>query len=277
MRLDRWLPVLACVSAAALPLGPYSASAAASTETNCCFELAVEGEETASLDYGDELPQPYHGRYALGRYWSVRSIVSFQKSSSSSRATLVERTSEVRLTTVEETTLSERHARLDQHGNYTYPYEPIPCGPEHPMFPEPGEESPHPETGVVSLPKRSSGYRLRIDVHSLFNSQPASCGGGGDLALHVKDAADSPVMELPSPKLDFFRIASEGDRKSRGFEAPRVSIKHGGVSGLHSFENRRSATIKLSWFPKSRLKAESDRLRGIKCGPQFCDKDNWGE
>jgi hypothetical protein len=274
VRIDKRFWMFAGICSAALTLFPLSASASASTETNCCFELSVEGESTASLNYGDQLPQPYHGQYILSRLWSVRSIVSFRQTSSDHRAALVEQATEARLTTEESSTLSERHARLDEHGNYTYPYEPILCS--GPMFPEPNQEQPHSENGVVSLPQRSSGYRLRVDVDSLFGSQPPTCGGGADIALHAKEGADDGVAELPAPKLDFFRLASEGDRKSRIFEAPRVSIAHGGVSGFHTFENQRRATVQFSWFPKARLKAEGDRLRDLKCGPQYCDQDNWG-
>jgi hypothetical protein len=143
-------------------------------------------------------------------------------------------------------------------------------------LPEHGEKGLHSQKGAVSLIEGSSGYRLRVDLHSLFNSQPPVCGGGADLALHVKDGADAPVTELPSPKLTFLRIASEGDRKARTFEAPPVSITHGGVSGLHTFENARSAQVYLRWFPQSRFESEARKLGHIKCGPQFCDRDGWG-
>jgi hypothetical protein len=262
-----WI-ALVLTSSVVLTLFPISASA----ETHCCFELAVDGQQQASLDYGDDLPQPYHGVYTLGRFWSVRSIVSFKTASSKHPATLVERESKVRLTTQEQSTLSDRHARRDEQGNYTYPYEPIPCGPGHTAVPE----RLHSQNGVVSLPEGSSGYHLRIDLHSLLSSQPPTCGGGADLALHVKDGADTPVTELPSPKLKFFQVASAGDRKTRNFEAPRVSITHGGVSGLHTFENQRLAQVYLRWFPITRFANESRELRHIKCGPQFCDRDNWG-
>jgi hypothetical protein len=277
VRFYGWHRITLAVTAwAVLTLCPISASA----ETNCCFELAIEGQQRAFLDYGEELPQPYHGTYSLERAWSVRTIVAFKPASPKHSATLVERgeggSTEVRLTTQEQSTLSERHARRDEHGNYTYPYEPIPCAPGHTGLPEHGEKGLHLQRGAVSLVEGSSGYRLRVDLHSLFNSQPPACGGGADLALHVKDGADTPVTEIPSPKLTFLRIASAGDKKTRSFESPPVPITHGGVSGLHTFGNERSAQVYLSWFPESRFPNERRKLRHIKCGPQFCDRDGWG-
>jgi hypothetical protein len=270
-----WI-VLAFTTSVVLTLCPVSAFA----KTHCCFELAVNGQQDATLDYGDDLPQPYHGLYSLARSWSVRAIVTFKAASPKHPATLVEPISpgatEVRLSTDESSSLSERHARRDEHGNYTYPYEPIPCTSGHLGLAEHGVEGLHSQTGAVSLLEGSSGYHLRVDLHSLFNSQPPACGGGADLALHVKDGADTPVTELPAPKLKFFQIASAGDRKTRSFEAPPVSITHGGLSGLHTFGNERSAQVSLSWFPYYRIDRELDRLHHIQCGPQFCNTDSWG-
>src|SRR4051812_28207320 len=115
MRFRRQLCIaIASASAAMLAL---AASPAAAT-TNCCFEMSIEGAQSASLDYGEDLPQPYHGAYAVTRNWSVRSIVAFEQGKSGP-AGFVDIVTEVRLDTIERSTLSERHARLDAHGNYT--------------------------------------------------------------------------------------------------------------------------------------------------------------
>lgn len=247
----------------------------AAAKSNCCFEMSIEGNQSAELNYGEDLPQPYHGVYQVARDWSVRSIVAFQQGKSGP-ASFGDIVTEVRLVTVERSTLSERHARLDEHGNYTYPYEEIPCGPGYTFEDEPGDEHPHVEDGVVALTKSSAGYRLRLTMGTLFDSQPRLCPGGSDLSLHLNEGADSPVAEIPAPKMKYFRLATEGDRKSHTIKPPPVSITHGGVAGLHTFRNYREATVNFSWFPKARIKAEKERLRDIKCGPQFCDKDSWG-
>ena len=265
MRFRRKL-CIALASATAAMLA-FAASPAIAT-TNCCFEMSIEGAQTASLDYGEDLPQPYHGAYTVTRDWSVRSIVAFEQGKSGP-ASFGDIVTEVRLDTVERSTLSERHARLDEHGNYTYPYEEIPCGPAHTVFDEPGDEHPHVEEGVVALTKGSAGYRLRLSMGTLFGTQPRLCPGGSDLSLHANEGADSPVAEIPAPKMKYFRLATEGDRKSHTIVAPPVSITHGGVAGLHTFKNNREATVKFSWFPKARMKAERERLRDIKCGPQL--------
>jgi hypothetical protein len=271
MRFRRQLCV-AITSAAAVMLSLGVSPAAA--KTNCCFEMSIEALQSAEVDYGESLPQPYHGVYQVERDWSVRSIVAFEQGSSGP-ASFSDIITEVRLVTVERSTLSERHARLDGHGNYTYPYEDIPC-PARTVALEPGDEHPHVEDGVVALTKGSAGYRLRLSMGTLFDGQPRLCPGGSDLSLHANEGADRPVAEIPAPKMKYFRLATEGDRKSRTIVAPPVSITHGGVAGLHTFNNYREATVNFSWFPKARMKPEKERLRGIKCGPQFCDKDSWG-
>ena len=111
------------------------------------------GGQTASLDYGNELPQPYHGEYSLTRTYSVRSIVAFHESANTHRASLVEKNSEAVIRTTEISTLSDRHARFE-NGIYTYPYEPIPCGSESPGT------GRHPG---IRLPSEA-GHRYRLDA-----------------------------------------------------------------------------------------------------------------
>lgn len=177
---------------------------AASAASNCCFELAVDGQQSATLDYGDEIPQPYHGTYALERDWSIRSIIAFRETAIKHRPILVEKVSEAVLRTKEVSTLADRHAHLE-NGVYTYPYEPIPCGSDSSpqRFVEQGYNSePVPVPGSVSMPKTDKGYRLRLDVQTLFDSQPARCGGGADIALHGAQAADSALAEVPGAEAE---------------------------------------------------------------------------
>lgn len=176
-------------------------------------------------------------------------------------------------------TLADRHAHLE-NGIYTYPYEPIPCGSDSSSqrIVEQGYDSePIPVPGSVSMPKTDKGYRLRLDAQTPFNSQPARCGGGADIALHGARGADSALAEVPPPKRRFLRIASAGDHKSRDFSFPPVSIKHGGLAGIHTFTNHREVSVRLSWFPPTDFSAERTRLRSIQCTTLFCDEDNWGK
>lgn len=264
----------ACALAVVLIAPPTSASAA----RNCCFELSVDGRQTASLDYGDSLPQPYHGKYSLQRYWSIRSIVAFREGALTHRAALVERASEALLRTTEASSLADRHARLE-NGVYTYPYEPIPCG-TRTTTPERGflqgfDNAPKPATGVVSMPKEGNGYKLKLDLGDLFDSQAPVCGGSSDLALHAGQGADSAVTQVRAPRREFLQLASAADHKSRSFSSS-VSITHGGVAGLHTFENQRELTVRLSWFPADEIAAERSRLRNIQCEQVICEEDDWG-
>jgi hypothetical protein len=243
---------------------------------NCCFELSVDGRQTASLDYGDSLPQPYHGKYSLQRYWSIRSIVAFRVGALTHRPSLVERASEALVRTTEASSLADRHARLE-NGIYTYPYEPIPCG-TRTNTPERGflqgfANAPSPASDVVSMPKEGNGYRLKLDLGDLFGSQSPVCGGSADLALHA--GADSAVTQVPAPRINFLQIASSGDRKSRSFSSS-VSITHGGVAGVHTFEDERELTVRLSWFPADQMTTERSRLRDIRCEHVICEEDDWG-
>ena len=54
----------------------------------------------------------------------------------------------------------------------------------------------------MALTKGSAGYRLRLSMGTLFGSQPRLCPGGSDLSLHANEGADSPVAEIPAPKLN---------------------------------------------------------------------------
>src|SRR6476646_1906511 len=173
--MSRWVRLLISAACALVPIllaAPSSASAA----SNCCFEFAMGGGQTASLDYGTELPQPYHGEYALTRTYSVRSIVAFHESAITHRASLVEKNSEAVIRTTELSTLSDRHAHLE-NGIYTYPYEPIPCSSPGPVHFQ-GFGSPlKPVSDVVSMPKVGDSYRLNLDLGQLFASQKPECGG----------------------------------------------------------------------------------------------------
>jgi hypothetical protein len=36
--------------------------------------------------------------------------------------------------------------------------------------------------------------------------------------------------------------------------------------------------VKISWFPKSKLKGERNALHAVRCDPDLlCEKDHWGE
>jgi len=236
------------------------------------------GGQTASLDYGNELPQPYHGEYSLTRAYSVRSIVAFHESAKTHGASLVEKDSEAVIRTTEISTLSERHARFE-NGIYTYPYEPIPCGSERTpgRVVTQGFGSPlKPVTDIVSMPKVGDSFRLNLDLGQHFDSQKPECGGSADLALHRNEGADSPVAEVGAPPVKFLQIASAGDHKSHEFNVHH-SIKHGGLAGLHTFENQLDLVVRLSWFPPDEIARERKRLRSIECGFRSCQKDNWGK
>jgi hypothetical protein len=268
------MAVVLCAIPALLAIQPAAAPAA----SNCCFELAVGGDQTATLDYGTYRPQPYHGLYSLDRVWSIRSIVAFRESAIRHRPILVEKISEAALRTTEVSSLADRHAKLE-NGIYTYPYEPIPCGsdssPER-LVDQGYETTPAPLSGAVSMPKTDNGYRLSLDLQALFNAQPARCGGTADIALHGA-GVDSAHTLVPAPKRQFLELASAGDRKSHDFNFPTVSIEHGGLAGIHTFKNYRETLVRLSWFPPADLAAERSRLRGIKCSSLFCDEEDWGK
>ena len=66
----------------------------------------------------------------------MRSIVAFQQGKSGP-ASFGDIVTEVRLVTVERSTLSERHARLDEHGNYTYHTRKSLAGPRTPSLTNP--------------------------------------------------------------------------------------------------------------------------------------------
>src|SRR3954453_4797354 len=204
--MSRWVRLVVSAACSLVPIliVPFSASAA----SNCCFELSMGGGQTASLDYGDELPQPYHGEYSLTRAYSVRSIVAFHESAKTHGASLVEKDSEAVIRTTEISTLSERHARFE-NGIYTYPYEPIPCGSERTpgRVVTQGFGSPlKPVTDIVSMPKAGDSFRLNLDLGQLFDSQKPECGGSADLALHSNEGADSPVAEVGAPPVKFLQI-----------------------------------------------------------------------
>jgi hypothetical protein len=260
--------------AAALIAGPPFAAAA----NNCCFELAVDGRQTASLDYGSDLPQPYHGKYSLQRYWSIRSIVGFREGELTHRAALVEKSSEVMLRTTEVSSLADRHARFE-NGTYLYPYEPIPCGsntlPERAAL-QGFASTLTPASDAVSMPKEGNGYRLKLDLGQAFYSQKPVCGGSSDLALHSKEEADSAVTQVRAPRRKFLQIASSGDHKSRDFSSS-FSITHGGVAGVHTFENQRELTVSLRWFSPEKLASERNRLQNIECDHLICEEDDWGK
>lgn len=278
LRVQRLLLSALC----GIGIGLVATASPAIASTNCCFEVAVNVRQTASLDYGNELPQPYHGDYQLNRYWSVRSIVAFHETFIRHRPSLIDKGSEARLATIEVSNLSERHARIDSNGTYSYPYEPIPCkgiaDPQERFVQEAFDSQPAPVSGAVSLPKTSNGYRLRFDVHSLFESQPPLCGGRSDLALHPKQGADQAVMSVPPPSRRFLRSADAPDQHvTHHFDFPTISITHGGVAGVHTFSNIGEARARLSWFPEPRLEAERRQLRELKCHERYCKSDHWGE
>ena len=112
--------------------------------------------------------------------------------------------------------------------------------------------------------KVGDSYRLNLDLGQLFASQKPECGGSADLALHGDEGADSSVAEVSAPKLKFLRIASAGDHKRQVFSVHH-SIKHGGLAGLHTFDNLLDLTVRLSWFPPDELARERQRLRSIEC------------
>ena len=113
---------------------------------------------------------------------------------------------------------------------------------------------------------------------SLFNSEPLQCDGGGDFGLHKDLAADSPVFDLPAPNLRFLSIANGGDHKTRTFHSGPKSVTHWNVAGLHTFTGERSVTVRLRWFPKTKLAAERNKLHAVRCPPDLaCEDDHWGQ
>jgi hypothetical protein len=279
--LMRFLSIVIGLGALGLAAVPSSATAS----TNCCFELAVNVRQNATLEYRNDLPQSYHGSYGLYRYWSVRSIVAYHETFLRHRPSLIDRASEARLATIELGNVTERHARIDENGNPYYTYEPLGCKPYPPSFGtyvESGLDSqPAPISGAVALKKEGKAVRFRFGAASLFDTEPRECYGGGDLGLHRQDGADSPTFEVQPPKRRFLRSADASDQHvSKHFDFPTIEITHGGVAGIHTFQNFGEARVRLRWFPESRIKGERQRLRDLQCGqdPQhrLC-KDDWGE
>jgi hypothetical protein len=115
----------------------------------------------------------------------------------------------------------------------------------------------------------------KLELGQVFDSQKPVCGGSADLALHGNEGADSPVTQVRAPRREFLQVASSGDHKSRDFSST-VSIKHGGLAGIHTFENHRELTVRLSWFPPGEIAAERNRLGNIECDHLICEEDDWG-
>jgi hypothetical protein len=282
----RWLLVTALLTTSALG---HASPAAAAPDINCCFELSVDVRQVANLNYGEDLPQPYHGAYQRLRSWSVRSIVEYQETSIRHRPSLVEMSSQGRLATLEASNLSERHVRVDPDGNTTYPYLPIPChsatdpsvvddDPFQIRELQAEKSDPKPIADAISLvATKEDSPMLKASAGGLFNSEPPLCEGTADLSLHAGDGADSPTVELPSPKLGFLRVANGGDHWGfNSLDLPDVELPlHGGVSGMHTYVGEVRGRVHISWFPDSQLDEEHRDLRDLKCNGFFCH-DDWG-
>jgi hypothetical protein len=242
--------------------------------TNCCFELAADGHQSAKVDYGSDESTFYNGSYTLVRAWSIRSIVAFHETTFRKRPSLIDKATEGRLITGEEELLTQKTARKDASGHPIR--DPLKCKPGAGF--QGGDSEPAPMRGGVALQQGSGGYRLRLDAGPLFNTQPPQCPGGADFSLHRNLHADSPGFQVKPPNRRFLRVANGGDHKSRTFHFGPYSVTHGNVAGLHTFTGEATLDVKFRWFPKRKLREERRRLRGIEC-PQdlMCESDHWGE
>jgi hypothetical protein len=249
-------------------------AAPAHARTNCCFEMSADAGQSAKVDYGNDESTFYNGSYTLSRYWSIRSIVGFHETAFKNRPGLQDKASEGRLITTEDEQITQKTARKDASGNPIR--DPLKCKPGDTF--QGGHSQPAPIKGGVALQKGSSGYKLRLDAGPLFNSEPPLCPGGADFSLHRNLHADSAAFQVVPPNRLFLRTANGGDHKSRTFQFGPYSVTHGNVAGPHTFTGEASLTVKFSWFPKSELRTERKRLKGLECPAELqCENDHWGE